>query len=171
MHDHASRIASIVSGLEEALARVRARLASADADAAERVPAEGGWTAAQVVAHLAAVNGSFASIIDGTFAVAKPPAEGFVERGWDVIGAGMAGKLQAPSRVHPPAVITRDAALASLDASGAKLTGALRALDETRARLTMDSPVVGCVTLYQVGEWATVHLIRHNKQIKRLLGG
>jgi hypothetical protein len=37
--------------------------------------------------------------------------------------------------------------------------------------LTIESPVVGCVTLYQVGEWATVHLIRHNKQIKRLLGG
>ena len=171
MSDHAARIASIVSGFEEALARVRARLSSTDADAAERAPADGGWTAAQVVAHLAAVNGSFASIIDGTFAVAKPAAGGFVERGWDEIGGGMAEKLQAPSRVHPPAVITRDAALASLGATGAKLIEALRALDAERARLTMDSPVVGCVTLYQVGEWATVHLIRHNKQIKRILGG
>ncbi len=171
MSDHATRIASIVSGLEGALGRVRVRLASADAAAAERVPADGGWTAAQVVAHVAAVNGSFASIIDGTFAVAKPAAGDFVERGWDEIGGAMPEKLQAPSRVHPPAVITRDAALGSLDASGAKLIGALRSLDTERARLTMDSPVVGCVSLYQVGEWATVHLIRHNKQIKRILGG
>lgn len=158
-----------MAALEEALGRVRARLASADAVVAGRVPEGGGWSAAQIGAHLAAVNGSFASIIDGTFAVAQPPAPGFVERAWQEIGDAMPEKLQAPSRVHPPAGVGRDEALAAFDASGARLVAALRAVDAARARWTIDSPVVGRVSLYQVGEWATAHLIRHNRQIKRLL--
>jgi hypothetical protein len=36
--------------------------------------------------------------------------------------------------------------------------------------LTIDAPLVGCVSLYHVGEWAAVHVIRHNKQMERLLG-
>lgn len=151
------------------MSRFRARLASADPDAAGRAPEGGGWSAAQVAAHVAAVNGSFASIIDGTFAVAKPPDEGFVERPWPVIGAAMPEKIQAPSRVHPPAAVSRDEALASLDAANARLVAALRGVDADRAGWTMESPVVGRVSLYQVGEWATAHLIRHNQQMKRLL--
>ncbi len=169
MSDHAARVSAIVAALEEALARFRARLASADPAGAARVPADGGWSAAQVAAHVAAVNGSFASIIDGTFAIAQPPAGDFVERAWQEIGGAMPGKLQAPSRVHPPETVTRDEALASIDASAAKLVAALRGVDAERAAWTMDSPIVGRVSLYQVGEWATAHLIRHNKQIKRLL--
>lgn len=166
---HAARIDAIVTALEEALARFRARLASAGADAAARPPEGGGWSAAQVAAHVAAVNGAFASIIDGTFAVAQPPAEGFAERAWQEIGDAMPEKLQAPSRVHPPAAVGRDDALAAIDVSGARLVAALRGVDADRARWTMDSPVVGRVSLYQVGEWATAHLIRHNKQMARLL--
>ena len=169
MSDHDARISAIVAALDEAMARFRARLAAADASVAERVPADGGWTPAQVAAHVAAVNGSFASIIDGTFTIAQPPAADFAERDWIEIGGGMPEKLQSPSRVHPPASVTRDEALTKLDASGAKLVAALRGVDAERARWTMDSPVVGRVSLYQVGEWATAHLIRHNKQIKRLL--
>jgi hypothetical protein len=115
------------------------------------------------------VNGSFASIIDGTLAIAQPPAADFVERPWNEIGDAMPDKLQAPSRVHPPEGVTRDQALASLDASGARLVAALGAVDAARARWTIDSPVVGRVSLYQVGEWATAHLIRHRRQIERLL--
>lgn len=151
------------------MARFRARLAGSDPAGAARAPEGGGWSAAQVAAHVAAVHGSFASIIDGTFAIAQPPGEGFVERPWQAIGDAMPEKLQAPSRVHPPAAVSRDEALAALDAANARLVAALRGLDADRARFTMESPVVGRVSLYQVGEWATAHLIRHNKQIKRLL--
>jgi hypothetical protein len=30
--------------------------------------------------------------------------------------------------------------------------------------------VVGAITVYQIGEWATSHIIRHNRQAKRVLG-
>ena len=35
--------------------------------------------------------------------------------------------------------------------------------------MTLDAPVVGRVSLYQVGEWAVHHVIRHNKQMKDVL--
>jgi len=154
------------------MARFRARLSSADPAAAERVPDGGGWTPSQVAMHVAMVNLSFASIVDGSRPAAQPAPEGFVERSWAEIVGGIPEKLEAPSRAHPPVGVTRDAAIEALAASEAKLVTALRGLDAGRARLTIESPIVGGrVSLYQVGEWAVAHVIRHNKQAKRLLGG
>jgi hypothetical protein len=31
-------------------------------------------------------------------------------------------------------------------------------------------PIVGRISVYQIGEWATAHVIRHNRQAKRALG-
>ena len=50
-----------------------------------------------------------------------------------------------------------------------------RALDvvtpERGATHGISSQVVGgTINLYQVGEWATAHVIRHNKQAKQTLG-
>lgn len=171
MTDHDGRISAIVSSFEAAMARFRSRLSSAEPAAAERAPAGGAWTAAQVAMHVAMVNVSFASIIDGSRPAAQPAPDGFVERPWAEIVGGIPEKLEAPSRAHPPAGVTRDAAIESLVASEAKLVTALRGLDAGRARLTIESPIVGGrVSLYQVGEWAVAHVIRHNQQAKRLLG-
>jgi len=167
---HSDRIAAIVSSFEEAMARFTARLESASAADAERPRDDGGWSAAQIAWHVAAVNRSFAAILDGSFPVAKPAAADFVERAWEEIGAGVPEKAQAPSRMQPAGAVTRDEALALLAASGEKLIAAVRVLEPTRALLTVDAPLVGCVSLYQVGEWATQHVIRHNRQMKRLLG-
>jgi hypothetical protein len=30
--------------------------------------------------------------------------------------------------------------------------------------------VGGAINMYQIGEWATAHVIRHNRQAKRVLG-
>ena len=50
-----------------------------------------------------------------------------------------------------------------------------RALDavtpERGAGHCITSAIVGgAINLYQVGEWATAHVIRHNKQAKQVLG-
>ncbi|MEX2272021.1 MAG: DinB family protein [Vicinamibacterales bacterium] len=166
---HADRIDGIVSRFEAAMDRFQARLESADAAAAERVPADGGWSLAQVAWHVAAVNRSFTSILDGSFAIAKPADTDFMERTWEEIGAGIPEKAQAPSRVQAPAGVKRDDVLTQLATSRERLIAAMRALDADRALLTIDAPLVGRISLYQVGEWAEVHVIRHNKQMKRLL--
>ena len=171
MHTHSSRIDAIVSSFEEALARFHARFSALSPEAAERVPADGGWSPAQIAWHVAAVNKSFASIIDGSFPVAKPAPDDFVERVWEEIGAGVPAKADAPSRVQPQGLVTQQEALEKLAATAEHLRAALRGLDAERARLTIEAPYVGRLSLYQVGEWASVHLIRHNKQMKRLSGG
>lgn len=152
------------------MARFHARLTSANPVDVERVPADGGWSPAQVAWHVAAVNESFTKILDGSFPVAKPAAAEFIERTWEEIGTGVPDKAQAPSRVQPSGPVTRDEAVAKLEASAAKLTAAMRALEPERAVLTIDAPLVGTISLYQVGEWGAVHVIRHNRQIKRSLG-
>ena len=50
-----------------------------------------------------------------------------------------------------------------------------RALDavtpDRGAGLCITSPIVGgAINLYQVAEWATAHVIRHNKQAKQVVG-
>jgi hypothetical protein len=80
-------------------------------------------------------------------------------------------KADAPSRVQPQGVVTQHDALERLAATAEHLRVALRALDADRAGLTIEAPYVGRLSLYQVGEWAAVHIIRHNKQMKRLSGG
>lgn len=166
---HADRINTIVAGFEEAMSRLQARLTGAAAADAEGPRADGGWSAAQIAWHVAAVNESFASLIDGRRPVAQPAPEGFVERTWEEIAASLADRLQAPSRVQPAGPVTRDEAAAKLSASREALLTAVRGLAPERGVLMLDAPVVGRVTLYQVGEWAIAHVIRHNRQMKDVL--
>lgn len=166
---HTDRINAIVSRFGEAMARFEARLTGAEAADAERPRAGGGWSAAQIAWHVAAVNESFASLLDGSRPVAQPPAADFVERTWEEIGASLEPKLQAPSRVQPGAGVRRDDVVPKLTASRDGFLAAVRSLDAARARMTVDSPIVGRVSLYQVGEWAILHVIRHNKQMKDVL--
>ena len=167
---HESRVNAIVSAFEEAMARFSSRLTGAAAADAERPRADGGWSAAQIAWHVAVVNHSFASVIDGSRPVAQAPAADFIERTWDEIGGSLEKRIEAPARARPEGLVARDDAAAKLAASGELLLAALRSLDAERARMTIDSPIVGRVSLYQVGEWAVAHVVRHNKQMKQVLG-
>src|SRR5687768_7056485 len=139
---HAERIDAAVAAFEEAMARFQARLSGAPPADVERVPEDGGWSPAQIAWHVAAVNGSFSSILDGSFPIAKPASD-FVERTWEEIGTGVPAKAQAPTRVQPPQRVTRDEAVEKLSASAARLVAAMRALPPDRALLTIDAPLVG----------------------------
>lgn len=169
MIDHAARVARIVREFGEAVERLAARLERADERAARARPADGGWSAAQIAWHVAAVNGWFARGVE-TGDGAQPPAAGFVEREWRDIAAGIPSGLQAPRGVHPPEEVDPREAVTRLRASSARLTAALAALTPARARLCVQSPIVGAISVYQLGEWATAHAIRHNRQAKRALG-
>lgn len=167
---HDERIAAIVAAFEAAMARFLARIEAAADDAAERVPADGGWSAAGIAWHVAHVNEQFAGLIDGTMPGARPPGDGFTEVPFAQLVAPIRDMgLEAPDKFHPPAGVTKANALALLGASGGRLTEAIRAMPESRGLWTIKS-ILGQVTLYQVGEWATAHVIRHNAQAKRTIG-
>ena len=168
---HTERIARTRQSYREAHARFVKRLTDAPADAAERAPADGGWSAAQIGWHVAAVDASFAALVSGEHPGAKPLPDGTSERPWSEILTAIPAKIEAGRRVQPPAGVRRDEALAALATAAAKLDAALATLDDERgSRYAITHPAIGTITLGQFGDWATAHTIRHNAQAKRVLG-
>ena len=167
---HDERIARTRQSYREAHARLVKRLTDAPADAVERVPAEGGWSAAQIGWHVAAVDVSFAGLVSGERPGAQPQADGVSETPWAEIVKGMPAKIEAGKRVQPPAEVRRGDVLTALADAAARLDAALGGLDLERSRHAITHPAIGTITLGQFGEWATAHIIRHNAQAKRVLG-
>ena len=169
---HSERIARVTRDFSAALDRLIARLESADAAAAERPRADGGWSAAQIGWHVATVNTVFAGVIVGavTRNVAPAPA-GFVEPAWNEVAARVPPRMNAPAGSHPPAKVAARDAVERLRSSGELMRRALAGLTPERgAGFIVESPIVGTISLNQVGEWATAHIMRHNAQAKAVLG-
>jgi uncharacterized damage-inducible protein DinB len=160
----------LLAQLDEATGRFRARLANASPEEASRLPADGGWSAAQIGGHVAAFNQLIAGILDGSVPAASPPPDGFVDRPWSEILPTLADPIQAPGRLHAPPDTTRDQAVAAYDRSVDAVRAAIASLSEPRASLTLTHPRVGTVRLAQLGDWLVAHTIRHNAQMKRALG-
>ena len=164
---HEARVGEILTRFDDTAARLIARLERAgDRDA----PPDGGWTPAQIGAHVAMVNNSFASVVDGSGPGATPPADGFVERAWADMVRNVPERNQAPARFVPPATTAIGDAVRDLKAGTAKLREALSGLTPERSRLCFTHRLFGAMTLYQVGDFAIAHMIRHNQQVKRVLG-
>jgi DinB family protein len=167
---HVTRVRHLRESFAAANERLVARLRAASDDAAERHAPEA-WSAAQIGWHVATVSTRFAAMIAGDMAGPQPLAESFQERPWAEIAAAIPGQLRAPSAVHPPPAVKRSDAVAALEASATKMAHAFDSLTcERGARMGITNAVVGTITVYQLGEWATAHIARHNKQAKRMLG-
>jgi hypothetical protein len=170
MESHSEKIARVRQAYRAAHTRFVTRLREAGDAEVHRRPPDGGWSAAQIGWHVAAVDGSFAAVLSGDVPAAKPLPEGTAARPWGEIVAGIPAKLEAGKRVQPPPEVQRDDVLAALADSAAKLDAALAALSEARGTgYAITHPVIGVVALSQIGEWATAHVIRHNAQAKRVL--
>lgn len=167
---HDERIARTAAAFEAAMDRFLARIEHTPDHIAERPPAAGGWSAAGIAWHVAKVNEQFAGLVEGVVPGARPPEAGFEETPFGQIVAPIADVgLEAPEKFHPPAGISRADALALARASRLKLAQAIRTMPESRGLWTIKS-ILGQLTVYQVGEWATAHVIRHNAQAKRTIG-
>ncbi len=165
-----ARIDDLLTRFGEAHGRLLARLHSASEAEATSAPRTGGWTPAQIGAHVAAFDQLLAQTISGELPLAHPAPDGFTEIPWADIQRALADPVEAPARLHPPADTTHQSSLASLAAAGELVTGALRALTPARGGLTVTHPRVGTITLVQAGDWIVAHTIRHNVQLKRVLG-
>ena len=170
METHAERTARVRAAYTEARERLAARLRDASDADVHRTPEGGGWSAAQIGWHVAAVDASFAAVLSGELPAARPLADGETARSWAEIAAAIPQKIEAGRRVQPPDGVRRDDVLTSLADSARQLDAALAALPEARASgYTITHPVIGAVPLGCIGDWATAHVIRHNAQAKRVL--
>lgn len=167
--EHLTRVRHLREAFSSANEHLVGALRKAE-DAAAHHAANGGWSAAQVGWHVAAVNTRFAALIAGDVAAAKPLPPEFVERPWAEIAAAIPGQLDAPSAALPPPAVTRHDAIAALESSAVKMARALDTLTPERgSRIGVTSPVVGTINLYQVGDWAAAHVERHFAQAQRAL--
>jgi len=171
MESHAERIARVRQAYRDAHERFVARLRGAPEDAVHRAPGDGGWSAAQIGWHVAAVDASFAALLSGASPAAKPVADAAPVKTWGELAAAMPEKLEAGKRVQPPADVRRDDVLKALSDAASKMDAALAGLTEERGLgYAVTHPVIGTVALTHVGDWAAAHVARHNKQAKRVLG-
>jgi hypothetical protein len=163
---HQDRITDLLKRLQETTSRITSRLESAGARAEQ---AAAGWTPSQIAAHVAMVNHNLASVIDGSAPGATPPAADFQERAWTDIVSTVPARNEAPARFQPPAHVTQADGLTQFRDSVAHLARAIETLPADRARFCITNRVVGTISLYQAGDFAIAHMIRHNQQIKRVL--
>jgi hypothetical protein len=167
---HLGRIRHLREAFVEANERLVARLRGASDEAAGRTAA-GEWSAAQIGWHVATVTTRFAGLISGDLAGAQPLPDDFRERAWPEVVASIPPRLQAPAALAPPPGVRRGDAISALEAAGMRMARALDSLTAERgARMGITSAVVGSITVYQIGDWVTAHVIRHNRQAKRVLG-
>jgi hypothetical protein len=168
--EHAVRLAQLRESFAEANQRLLVRLRDASDEAAER-PAGGGWSASQIGWHVAAVTRQFAALISGDVPAALPLDAGFRERAWTDVVASIPDRLEAPAAAVPPASVRREEALRAVEDAGRQMVLALETLTPERGdRMGITHPIVGMISVYQIGEWATAHVARHNRQAKRALG-
>jgi hypothetical protein len=167
---HVGRVRHLRESFAAANERLVARLRGASDESAER-PVAGAWSAAQIGWHVATVSTRFAAMIADEMAGPQPLPESFEERPWGDIAASLPERLQAPAVAKPPPSVKRTEAVAALEASGTRMARAFDVLTHERGGgMGITHAVVGTINLYQVAEWATAHIARHNKQAKRILG-
>lgn len=170
LSSHPDRVVRLRESFAEANDRLIARLRGAADEAAERAEA-GAWSAAQIGWHVAAVTTRFAGMISGEVGAPQPTATDFRERAWTDVLASIPDRLTAPAAVAPPQAVRRADAMTALEASGEAMALALDALAPERGEsMGISHPIVGAISVYQIGDWATAHVIRHNRQAKRALG-
>jgi len=168
--DHRIRLAQLRESFAEANQRLLVRLRDASDEAAER-PADGGWSASQIGWHVAAVTRRFAGLISGDVPTAAPLDPAFRERAWTDVVASIPDRLQAPADAAPPESVRREDAVRAVEEAGRQMALALETLTPERGgHMGITHPIVGVISVYQIGEWATAHIARHNRQAKRALG-
>ena len=83
--------------------------------------------------------------------------------------ASRSGSTTSTLRTTAPAPA---AAIEKLRASADAVRAALASLTPERGLgYTLKTSIVGEISVYQIGDWATAHVIRHNAQAKHVLGG
>jgi hypothetical protein len=163
---HKDRIRNAVNTFEAATDRIVKVLEGLSDDAARRAPGDGGWTPAQVGAHVAIANETFAGILSGAIPMAQPAPSGFVE------DAGVFAAIPPRAKTMPPLdtatqQVSRTDAINRLRAARTATIGAMQGLDAGRAAGNTVTLPFGTISLYQAAELLGPHTDRHIAQIHR----
>ncbi|MEW6206990.1 MAG: DinB family protein [Acidobacteriota bacterium] len=142
-------------------------------------PAEGEWSIADILHHLALadeanvrLSGLFFRQIKEQSVPADPSPDGSALDCMDKFRDGLSGKAKAPERVAPLSHLAAEESLARMRASREKLIEAMSGLSAyDLSRVSFPHPLLGALNGYQWLMIAGLHEIRHAAQIERIKTG
>ena len=166
------RLTEISDFLDATRAGVYAAIDGIDAERLERVPANGGWTAAQVLQHLALAESKPSQYLAVRLGKAIAAGLGHEEDESSVLasagGHQIASPLTAPDVVTPAPVVAAGDAMAALRASHDEMRSLLRSADGwALAGVQTRHPLLGPMNMYQSLLFIGYHDRRHTPQIVR----
>jgi DinB superfamily len=166
------RLAEISDFLDGRRAEVYAVTEGIPAERLERIPAGGGWTAAQVLEHLALAESKTSQYLAARLAKAIAAGLPHEQEESPILAAadGIAsvGLLNAPEAVIPAPVVTASTAMAGLRASHEEMRALLQSADGwALAAVQTRHPLFGPLNMYQSLLLIGHHDRRHLPQIRR----
>jgi hypothetical protein len=162
---HQNRIHATVTAFVSAADAFIAAIEQLNDTAAVHPPSGGGWTPAQIGWHVASANEYLAGILTGAIPRAHPAHEGFQED--PHVFSGLPSKIKTFPSLEPPAGATRSQAVAKLRESTAQMIQAIEGLSVERAAGEVIDFPFGVISLYQLAEFVTRHVARHQAQLQR----
>jgi hypothetical protein len=166
------RLTEISDYLDASRAGVFAAIDGIGAERLERVPAGGGWTAAQVLQHLALAESKTSQYLAARLGKAIAAGLGREQDESSVLAMGeglaTAAPLTAPEVVTPAAVVASGDAIDALHASHDEMRGLLRSADGwALAGVQTRHALFGPMNMYQSLVLLGYHDRRHTPQIAR----
>ena len=131
---------------------------------AEKRPGSDAWSAAQIGFHVATTNEWIAGVLDGSTPMAAPAPAGFSE---SFNPKSLPPKLKTFTSLEPPAVVSAEVALERLRASGHHLSKAIASLSTERGAGSCVTLPFGTLSLFELADFTTAHVLRHISQIER----
>ena len=160
----ADRAATILARFQTAHNALVGRLRELPPESAERRPASEAWSAAQIGFHVATTNEWIAGLLDGSTPMARPAPDGFTET---FNPESMPTKVKTSASLEPPAVVSAEVALDRLRASGHRLSKAIASLSIERGMGNCVTLPFGTLSLFELADFTTAHVLRHISQIER----
>ena len=160
----ADRAATILTRFSAAHNALVGKLRELPPDTAEHQPSDDAWSPAQIACHVAITNEWIAGLLDGTTAMAQPAPPGFAET---FSARAIPGKLKTSPSLEPPAVVSCQAALEKLRASGHHMSRAIASLTPERGSGYCVALPFGTLSLFELADFTAFHVARHVGQIER----
>jgi hypothetical protein len=154
----ADRAAGILARFTAAQNTLLARLREMPPGAAQQPPDPEHWSAAQLGCHVALTNDWIAAVITGAMPMAEPAPPGFRE---SFTGRTAPGMVKAFPTLQPPDLVSRDAALERLRASGQRLCKAIASLTSERGSGYVVTLPFGTLSLFELADYTAGHVERH----------
>jgi hypothetical protein len=132
--------------------------------AAEQQGADGAWSAAQIVCHVAMANEWAAGVLAGSTPLAQPAPDDFTER-----FSPVAVPRQKTFPLPAPACVGGEAALERLRSSGQRVSKAIASLTPDRGSRYVVTLPFGTISLYELADLTAAHVARHAAQVERAL--